>query len=331
LVIKLSDFGHSKLVGDGFSVAFTRAGTPQYWAPEVSDPRLAGGKGYGQAVDLWSLGVILYVMLVGTYPFNQEQYPQFIEQPTQKLNFGNPETRPSESAQRLISSLIKVKPSERLSLCGCLCHDWVTNNDDIPRINAVASSTSYIAFQLPVNSANHPNSKERRNLMVQDVIAFQKKFQCFAQVRRGEIVVDLSQLSAEQVPIAKQDVVGIIRHWEGPDYTPPERRLNSLNENGAGYSRPLESVQERPKHAIRTITTYLNIGDDGAGIDLEPEAKGMRIKNICPNPGQPDLKAQDLIVDINGVSLEGIADPWAVEAIFGQNFHAGVSIVVKRT
>merc|ERR1712039_40600 len=280
-----------------------------------------------------SLGVILYVMLIGTYPFSQEQYPQFIEQPTRdpKLNFGNHETRPSEKAQRLISSLIKVKPGERLSLNGCLCHEWVTNNDNIPRINAAAPSTSYIAFQLPVNSANHPESKERRNLMVQDVIAFQKKFQCFAQVRRGEIVVDLSELSAEKVPNAKQDVVGIIRHWEGPDYTPPEVVLNSLNDYGAGYSKPLESVQERPKPITRTITTYLNVGDDGAGIDLEPEAGGMRIKNICPNPGQPDLKAQDLIVDINGVSLQGTADPWAVEAIFGQNFLGGVPIVVKRT
>merc|ERR1719199_924523 len=41
LQIKLSDFGHSKLVNDGYSTALTRVGTPQYWAPEVSDPKMS--------------------------------------------------------------------------------------------------------------------------------------------------------------------------------------------------------------------------------------------------------------------------------------------------
>lgn len=58
LEIKLSDFGHSKLINDGYSTALTRVGTPQYWAPEVSDlDPLAAKKGYTQQVDLWSLGV----------------------------------------------------------------------------------------------------------------------------------------------------------------------------------------------------------------------------------------------------------------------------------
>ena len=47
--IKLSDFGLAKLVADGYSIATTRTGTPQYWAPEVATSlgahRQAGGDG----------------------------------------------------------------------------------------------------------------------------------------------------------------------------------------------------------------------------------------------------------------------------------------------
>eukprot|EP00438_Fugacium_kawagutii_P032715 Skav229135 [mRNA] locus=scaffold1875:65290:66929:+ [translate_table: standard] len=88
LEIKLSDFGHSKLINDGYSTALTRAtwiaqGMPQQscwnpWNPpdertacEVSDP-LKAAQGYNQRVDLWSLGVA---------PLAASKYPQ-VDQPT---------------------------------------------------------------------------------------------------------------------------------------------------------------------------------------------------------------------------------------------------------
>jgi serine/threonine protein kinase len=70
--IKLSDFGLAKLVADGYSIATTRTGTPQYWAPEVAssvDKKLTSSskkgdpqqqqqqEGYSFSADLWSLGV----------------------------------------------------------------------------------------------------------------------------------------------------------------------------------------------------------------------------------------------------------------------------------
>ena len=60
--VKISDFGHSKLVQDGLTQGVTRIGTPQFWAPEVADPKTCA-LGYDERVDLWSLGVVLYVML----------------------------------------------------------------------------------------------------------------------------------------------------------------------------------------------------------------------------------------------------------------------------
>merc|ERR1719191_1888950 len=115
LEIKLSDFGHSKLVRDGYSTALTRVGTPQYWAPEVSEADMLGPEGYDERVDLWSLGVVLYVMLVGTYPFDGVSAP--IEHQRRAANF---QFEGNAQAENLLRSLICVDPKKRLSLDKCL-------------------------------------------------------------------------------------------------------------------------------------------------------------------------------------------------------------------
>lgn len=58
-LIKVTDFGLSRFVGEN-SLMKTLCGTPSYLAPEILQS--AGTAGYGKAVDLWSLGVILFIM-----------------------------------------------------------------------------------------------------------------------------------------------------------------------------------------------------------------------------------------------------------------------------
>lgn len=64
--IKIADFGLSKIIGHDM-VLKTACGTPGYVAPEVLKC-----EGYDQAVDLWSVGVIMYILLCGFPPFYHE-------------------------------------------------------------------------------------------------------------------------------------------------------------------------------------------------------------------------------------------------------------------
>jgi len=63
--IKITDFGLSKILSKEKEKTYTICGTPQYLAPEI-----LAGEGYDDAVDWWSLGCILYKMLIGVDPFH---------------------------------------------------------------------------------------------------------------------------------------------------------------------------------------------------------------------------------------------------------------------
>ncbi|CAE7535509.1 fhkC [Symbiodinium sp. CCMP2592] len=118
--IKIADYGLSKYNDEGEPLR-SMVGTPQYWAPEMLKAK--GRQGYDERVDLWSLGVLLYVMLYGRYPFRGDNANEQIKNGTFELS--RVKSPPSEDAQDLIRKLLKVNPGDRLPLSGCLEHPWL--------------------------------------------------------------------------------------------------------------------------------------------------------------------------------------------------------------
>jgi len=74
LNVKIADFGLSNILEDGKFLK-TSCGSPNYAAPEV----IAGRVYAGPEVDIWSCGVILYVLLCGRLPFDDESIPKLFE------------------------------------------------------------------------------------------------------------------------------------------------------------------------------------------------------------------------------------------------------------
>jgi len=108
-------------------------GTPQYVAPEVVtgfgevDPT---EKPYGKECDMWSMGVLLYVMLSKTMPFRAKEVDQLLKQVVKgKFSF-KPEERwrhISQDARDLISKLIVLDPQKRFSVAQVKEHPWCSD------------------------------------------------------------------------------------------------------------------------------------------------------------------------------------------------------------
>ncbi|KAG5928105.1 hypothetical protein E4U42_001266 [Claviceps africana] len=138
LTVKLADFGLSKIVGES-KFTTTLCGTPSYVAPEIlADSR---NREYTKAVDIWSLGVVLYICLCGFPPFSDELYseehfPFFLKDQIRSGRFDYPSPfwdSVGDLALDLIDSMLVVNPARRFTIENCLAHPWLTEN--MPDVN----------------------------------------------------------------------------------------------------------------------------------------------------------------------------------------------------
>lgn len=125
--LKLADFGLAVVVREPL---FTVCGTPTYVAPEI-----LAETGYGVKVDVWAVGVILYILLCGYPPFssrtnNQEElFDQIL---SGLFEFNSPDWDDiSYPAKELISWSLVVDPLQRYSAKEILQHPWIVNTDSV--------------------------------------------------------------------------------------------------------------------------------------------------------------------------------------------------------
>ena len=120
--VKLADFGFIKPVSND-TLMKTKCGTPIYAAPEL----ISQADYDGRAADMWSLGVILYVLLVGKIPWETTNETQLFFQ-IRTARFHIPETI-NPNAAKLISELMCPRPEMRITAPEALCNRWILGDD----------------------------------------------------------------------------------------------------------------------------------------------------------------------------------------------------------
>ncbi|CAD6937009.1 unnamed protein product [Tilletia caries] len=119
--VKIGDFGLSNIMTDGDFLK-TSCGSPNYAAPEVISGKLYAGP----EIDIWSCGVILYVMLCGSLPFDDEYIPQLFK----KINGGVymlPSFLSGET-KSLLQSMLVVDPVKRITIAEIRNLPWFQVN-----------------------------------------------------------------------------------------------------------------------------------------------------------------------------------------------------------
>lgn len=131
-IIKLTDFGMAKIVDSNKGVMSTVCGTQAYLAPEVLN-----NEKYDTACDIWSLGVVLYVMLCGYPPFDSESNEENLANiKAGKFEYASPDwdnitangTYPVTAAKDLVKKMLTPDPKMRITADQIIKHPWLVEN-----------------------------------------------------------------------------------------------------------------------------------------------------------------------------------------------------------
>jgi serine/threonine protein kinase len=178
LVVKISDFGLSVLAGNEQCLS-TRCGTLHYMAPEI-----LLDKNYGKPVDMWAMGVMTHVMVVGKYPFKGRTeaalsrdicrgYHSSRESLSSSTRSATPKLTPL--LQDFLSQLLTFDPQRRMTATEALKHPWVQAGMELNR------QLSFSAPQASTTVLSRPLTRWRTAVLT--IIAAQR-FVYFYKVKR---------------------------------------------------------------------------------------------------------------------------------------------------
>jgi len=167
-ILKITDFGlaHFVKLPPALHVMHTCCGTPHYVAPEV-----LSSNEYSHQIDLWSLGVILYIMLSGYQPFNSHSihamYGMIIRG---QYKFPSPQWDGiSAEAIDLVKRLMCVDIKKRYTVQQVLAHPWITTHVDLKKLEQREQELLKSQRELIISYGIHPQHQHQHQHKIQRV------------------------------------------------------------------------------------------------------------------------------------------------------------------
>ncbi|XP_043850926.1 serine/threonine-protein kinase BRSK1 isoform X2 [Dromiciops gliroides] len=245
--IRIADFGMASLqVGD--SLLETSCGSPHYACPEV----IKGEKYDGRRADMWSCGVILFALLVGALPFDDDNLRQLLEKVKRGV-FHMPHFIPPD-CQSLLRGMIEVEPEKRLSLEQIQKHPWYLGGKPEPEPRLEPAPGRRVAMRsLPSGGELDP-----------DVLESMASLGCFRDLERLHRELRSEEENQEKMIyyllLDRKERYPSCEDEDLPprnDVDPPRKRVDSPMLSRHGKRRP-----ERKSMEVLSIT---DAGSGGGG------------------------------------------------------------------
>jgi len=158
--IKIADLGYAKIVLKPNSL-MTECGTRSYVAPEI-----VLGIPYDERVDMWSVGVILYILLSGLQPFEDNGDDGLFQQICNGEYYFLDDcwSNISMEARELICGLLGVDPATRLSASQALSHPWFKPDHGLVASKSLDPNSQYLKR---FNTTTRPVSVAPKSFLIQ--------------------------------------------------------------------------------------------------------------------------------------------------------------------
>eukprot|EP00291_Cryptomonas_curvata_P029839 CAMPEP_0172208050 /NCGR_PEP_ID=MMETSP1050-20130122/34224_1 /TAXON_ID=233186 /ORGANISM="Cryptomonas curvata, Strain CCAP979/52" /LENGTH=532 /DNA_ID=CAMNT_0012887533 /DNA_START=362 /DNA_END=1959 /DNA_ORIENTATION=- len=249
--IKVADFGLAKFVTEN-SMMKTTCGTPGYVAPEVLDPYLPFTNGYGPEVDLWSMGVVLYIMLCGFPPFYDDSTAVLFKQIRKgEYTFPSPYwDEVSQGAKDIVSKMLVVDPTKRYTARQCLDHPWIRNAGEASAKKMHSSHRAFLLIRkLPIFDNIDPTCLQEVTVRLKVVRVEQGKFICRAGepgdcmffINSGTVQILVNGNEVDRLTTG--DFFGEISLTVSSQRTADVKSLGATGCHGPRGNRPAEAVE----------------------------------------------------------------------------------------
>jgi len=295
--LKVIDFGTSQILDSDHKI-YGRIGTPLYVAPEV----LSGS--YTEKCDIWSCGVILYVLLSGNQPFQGSSKTEVFDKiihGAYKLT-GSCWRSISREAIDLIKNMLIVNPEKRYTAIEALNHPWLQNS----REDTVSSEeTRELLNNLSHYNAQYKLQQASLTYIVSQLVTNKEK----EQLQKVFITLDKDK----DGKVSTEDLVQGFKEYFGDDY-PAEDQVEAIMDqidiDGNGYIDLTEFViatinKKNLLSEERLMAAFKVFDQDKSGSISVEEVKNV----LCDGSDIPDEEWHKIVreVDQNGdgeISLE---------------------------